>query len=85
MILGAAALKTRRLAQRGVSRETLRVLALGAGAAFLSTLAGAPLIGPGRRARRLVPFALYRIGVAVAAMCGPGLRNRLRGAHNRSR
>lgn len=85
VILGAAALKTYRLAQRGVTAEVLRVLTVGAGAAFLSTLAGAPLIGPGRRGRRLVPFALYRIGVAVAAMCGPSLRNRLRGAHNRSR
>jgi undecaprenyl-diphosphatase len=85
VIFGAAALETYRLAQRGSPAQALRVLATGAGAAFLSTLAGAPLIGPGRRGRRLAPFALYRIGVAVVAMCGPGLRNRLRGAHNRSR
>jgi undecaprenyl-diphosphatase len=85
VIFGAAALKTRRLAGQGVSAQERRVLAAGAGAAFLSTLAGAPLIGPGRRGRRLMPFALYRIGVAALAICGPRLRNRLRSAHNRSR
>jgi undecaprenyl-diphosphatase len=85
VIFGAAALKTRRLTAQGVSVQERRVLAVGAGAAFLSTLAGAPLIGPGRRGRRLAPFALYRIGVAALAMCGPGLCSRLRGAHNRSR
>jgi undecaprenyl-diphosphatase len=84
-ILGAAALKTRRLTQRGASGAELRVLGAGALAAFLSTLAGAPLIGPGRRGRRLAPPALYRTGLAAAAIWGPGLRNRLRGAHNRSR
>jgi undecaprenyl-diphosphatase len=68
VIAGAAALKTLRLAQDGVSREALRVLAAGAGAAFLSTLAGAPLIGPGRRGRRLAPFALYRLALAAVAM-----------------
>jgi undecaprenyl-diphosphatase len=85
VILGAAALKTHRLAQRGASAASLRVLAAGAGGAFLSTLAGAPLIGPGRRGRRLAPLALYRIVLAAAAICGPRLRSRLRGAHNGSR
>ena len=45
--------------------------AAGAGAAFLSTLAGAPLIGERRRGRRLAPFALYRLGLAGATL---GLR-----------
>jgi undecaprenyl-diphosphatase len=85
VILGAAALKTHRLVQRGASAASLRVLAAGASAAFLSTLAGAPLIGPRRPGRRLAPFALYRIALAVTAICGPRLRNRLCGAHNRSR
>ncbi len=85
VILGASVLKARRLATQGVSAEAQQVLAAGAGAAFLSTLAGAPLIAPARRGRRLAPFALYRIGVAVLAMRGPRLRNRLRDAHNRSR
>jgi undecaprenyl-diphosphatase len=85
VILGAAALKTLRLAQHDPAAAELRVLGAGASAAFVSTLAGAPLIGPGRRGRRLAPFALYRIGVAALTICWPGLRNRLRSAHNRSR
>lgn len=71
VIVGAAALKGRRLAQRGVPAGAGRILAAGAGAAFLSTLAGAPLIGERRRGRRLAPFALYRLGLAGVTM---GLR-----------
>jgi undecaprenyl-diphosphatase len=79
VIVGAAALKTVRLAQRGAPRGAARTLAAGAGASFLSTLAGMPLLRPGRRGRRLAPFALYRLGLALVVV------NRLRGAHNRSR
>jgi undecaprenyl-diphosphatase len=85
VICGAAALKARRLVAQGVSAEELRILASGAGAAFLSTLAGAPLIRPGRRGRSLAPFALYRVGVAAVVISRPDQRNRLRTAHNRSR
>jgi undecaprenyl-diphosphatase len=65
VILGAAALKGRRLSRHGVPPSVTPVLAAGAGAAFLSTLASAPLIRPGRRGRALWPFALYRCGLAL--------------------
>jgi undecaprenyl-diphosphatase len=65
VILGAAVLKSRRLSQRGVPPGMGPVLATGAGAAFLSTLASASLIQPGRRGRRLLPFSLYRLGLAL--------------------
>lgn len=69
VIVGAAALKGRRLAQCGVPTGAGWTLAAGAGAAFLSTLAGAPLVGERRRGRRLAPFALYRLGLA-GVVCG---------------
>jgi undecaprenyl-diphosphatase len=68
VIVGAAALKGRRLAQRGLPADAGPALAVGAAAAFLSTLAGAPLIRPGRRGRRLLPFALYRCGLAASVV-----------------
>ncbi len=68
LILGAIALKGRRLAQRGVPPDAGRPLAAAAAAAFLSTLASAPLIEPSRRGRRLLPFALYRGALALLAL-----------------
>jgi undecaprenyl-diphosphatase len=72
VIAGATALKARRLAQHGVPPGTVPALTVGAAAAFLSTLASAPLIGPGRRGRALWPFALYRAGLALAAAAPSG-------------
>jgi undecaprenyl-diphosphatase len=68
VIAGAAGLKAFRLAQRGGPPGAAPALAVGAGTAFLSTLACAPLIRPGRRARALWPFALYRAGLALGAL-----------------
>jgi undecaprenyl-diphosphatase len=68
VIAGAAGLKASRLAQRGTPPGAAPALAAGAGAAFLSTLACAPLVRPGRRARALWPFALYRAGLALATV-----------------
>ena len=65
VIVGAAALKAARLAQRGAPPGAGRTLTAAAAAAFLSTLASAPLIRPGRRGRKLLPFALYRLGLAA--------------------
>jgi undecaprenyl-diphosphatase len=65
VIAGAAALKARRLAQRGAPPGAILPLAVGAAAAFASTLASAPLIRPGARGRALWPFALYRGGLAL--------------------
>ncbi|HEV3322558.1 MAG TPA: undecaprenyl-diphosphate phosphatase [Solirubrobacteraceae bacterium] len=71
VIAGAAVLKASRLGQRRTSPGAAPTLVAGAGAAFLSTLAGAPLIRPGRRGWALWPFALYRAGLALAAVgCG---------------
>lgn len=71
VLLGATALKSRRLAQRGVAPGHAAALAAGAGAAFLSTLACSPLIAPRRRARSLLPFGLYRVGLAVLVRGAP--------------
>jgi undecaprenyl-diphosphatase len=77
VIAGAAALRARRLVGRGVPAGGARTLAAGAGVAFLSTLASAPLLRPGRRGRGLLPFALYRFALALVV-------SRLSSAHNRS-
>ncbi len=61
-----------RFGQRGAPPGEASVLAVGAGAAFLSTLACAPLIRPGKRGRALWPFALYRAGLALAAVASSG-------------
>jgi undecaprenyl-diphosphatase len=68
VIAGAGALKAFRLVQRGTPPAAAAPLAASAAAAFLSTLASAPLIGPARRARALWPFALYRCAVALAVV-----------------
>ncbi len=69
VLAGAAALKARRLAQRGLPAGAAPPLAAGAAAAFLSTLACAPLIGPAARGRPLWPFAVYRAGLACVSVC----------------
>ena len=61
-----------RFGQRGAPPGEASALAVGAGAAFLSTLACAPLIRPGKRGRTLWPFALYRAGLALAAVASSG-------------
>ncbi len=66
VILGAAALKGRRLVGRGAPALAAPALTVGAGAAFVSTLASA-LLSRGRRGRRLLPFALYRLALALLA------------------
>jgi undecaprenyl-diphosphatase len=65
LLLGATALKARRLAQRGVTGDFAATLMLGAGGAFLSTRACSALIAPGRRGRALLPFSVYRLGLAA--------------------
>jgi undecaprenyl-diphosphatase len=88
VILGAGALKTGRLLQRGVTggppisgQRSTGALALGGGASFLSTLAATRLLRHARGARptgALWPYALYR-GLLASLVIG-----RLRQAHNRS-
>ncbi len=72
VIAGATALKARRLVQHGVPPGAVPALTAGAATAFLSTLASAPLIRPGRRGRALWPLALYRAGLALAAVVPSG-------------
>jgi undecaprenyl-diphosphatase len=68
IIVGATALKGGRLARRGTTPELRRSLALGAGAAFASTLASQRLIRLVERDRALWPYAAYRAGLAAAVL-----------------
>jgi undecaprenyl-diphosphatase len=67
VLAGAAALKAGRLLQRGAPRDAVPALAVGAAAAFCSTLACSPLAGPRARGLPLWPYALYRVGLASVA------------------
>jgi undecaprenyl-diphosphatase len=85
VIVGAGALKTGRLLQRGAASEAPipggRALLFGGGASFLSTLAAIRLLRRDRDAQRataLWPYALYR---GLLAAC---VGRRLREAHNKS-
>jgi undecaprenyl-diphosphatase len=64
-ILGAALLRGRRLVAEGLPPGLGPSLAAGATAALLSTLLCSPLLAPHRRARPLLPFALYRVALAA--------------------
>lgn len=68
VILGAAALKGVRLRRRGVDPALQRSLAIGAAAAFGSTLASQRLIALVERDRALWPYAAYRSGLALAVL-----------------
>ncbi len=66
VIFGASVLKGTRMSRTGVPREQRAELAVGAVAAFLSTLASTRLLG--RRLREgqpVLPFAAYRCGLAA--------------------
>lgn len=74
-VIGAASLlKGVRLAKRGLPPELRRGFVLGAAGAFVSSLACARLLAHSRRARRLTPYGLYRIG--LAAVVAKALRRR---------
>jgi undecaprenyl-diphosphatase len=80
VIVGASALEVLRIARRGVPADVRPALAAGGGAAFVSTLFAARLLGGdrgGRAGRALLPYALYRCLLAMAVL------RRLRSAHNR--
>lgn len=68
VIAGAAVLKGRRLHARGIDPPQRRSLAVGAAAAFASTLASQGLIRQVERDRALWPYAAYRIGLAAAVL-----------------
>lgn len=65
IILGACALKGTRLARRGLPAGTAPAFAAGAAASFASTLGSTWLIRQVERDRSLLPYALYRTGLAA--------------------
>jgi undecaprenyl-diphosphatase len=67
IIIAATGLKGARLAKRGMPRELRAPFAIGAAAAFASTLAAAKLIDTVDGARSYAPFAAYRIALGAAA------------------
>jgi undecaprenyl-diphosphatase len=66
VIAGATGLKAVRLYRRGLPPRAAAPLAVGAGAAFVSTLGSRWLIGQVERNRSLAPYALYRMALAGA-------------------
>jgi undecaprenyl-diphosphatase len=64
VIAGATLLKSIRLARRGLPPRSALPIGLGAGASFASTLASTWLIRQVERDRSLLPYALYRLGLA---------------------
>ncbi len=66
VIAGATLLKGVRLYRRGLAPGAAAPLAVGAGAAFASTLGSRWLIGQVERNRSLAPYAVYRLGLAGA-------------------
>jgi len=68
VIAGATGLKGMRLARRGLAPGLRGPFAVGAAAAFASTLASRRLIGVMDRSRSYCPFAAYRIALGAAAL-----------------
>jgi undecaprenyl-diphosphatase len=68
VIAGATVLKTVRLVRRGLEPGSLAPLALGAGAAFVSTLGSTWIISQVERDRSLLPYAAYRVVLAGAVL-----------------
>jgi undecaprenyl-diphosphatase len=67
IIVAATGLKGARLAKRGLPRELRAPFAAGAGAAFVSTLLAARLVGVVDSARSYAPFAAYRVALGAIA------------------
>jgi undecaprenyl-diphosphatase len=80
VIVGASVLKGVRLWRRGISAAEAGTLAVGAGAAFLSTLASVRLIGQVERDRPLAWWAAYRTLAAAAILVTTRRRGSVRPA-----
>jgi undecaprenyl-diphosphatase len=65
VIVGATLLKGTRLARRGLPAGVARAFAAGVGASFASTLVSVRLIRAVERDRSLLPYAVYRAGLAA--------------------
>ena len=68
VIAGATVLKTVRVSQRGLPPGAGKPFALGAAASFVSTLGSTWLIKQVERDRSLVPYAAYRIVLALVVI-----------------
>jgi undecaprenyl-diphosphatase len=68
VIAGATALKGLRLARRGLPRELRAPFAVGAAAAFVSTLVCSPLVARMDRVRSYAPFGAYRVALGIVAL-----------------
>ena len=68
VVLGASVVEGVRQARRGIPARSLAQLALGGGAAFLSTLASARILRRGLGDRALLPYSLYRCVLAALVM-----------------
>jgi len=64
IILGATLLKGTRLARRGLPAGTACAFAVGIAASFATTLASVRIIRQVERDRSLLPYAVYRVGLA---------------------
>src|SRR2546425_1629203 len=76
VIVGATILKGARLATRTLPEGVGTGMAAGAGAAFASTLVSIRLITMLERSRSLRPYAVYRAGLAAAALIALRRRSR---------
>ncbi len=68
VIIGATALKLTDLHRVGVGARTRWAMAAGAGAAFASTLASTRVIAAVQRSRSLLPYAVYRVALALLVL-----------------
>ncbi len=68
VIAGATLLKTVRLARRGLPPQSAVPFAVGTAASFASTLASTWLIRQVERDRSLLPYAVYRLGLAALVL-----------------
>ncbi len=68
VIAGATLLKTIRLGHRGLPAGTRCPFAAGAGASFVSTLGSTWLIKQVERDRSLLPYAAYRVALALIVL-----------------
>jgi len=68
VIAGATLLKSVRLVRRGLPPRSALPIAVGAGASFASTLGSTWLIRQVERDRSLLPYAVYRVGLAAVIL-----------------
>jgi undecaprenyl-diphosphatase len=83
VIIGAAVLKGARLVNRDLPPGVAGGMSAGAAAAFASTLASLRLIAMLEHSRSLLPYALYRAGLAAAVLARTRRRARPAGRHQR--